>query len=164
MKDDECSAVDAAKSLFQLTCNSGTGVAHLLPREFTMHEPIDPKMQAAATDGAPVASRTKRQRFLWPAILIAILLIGCFGYLLSIRFDVIKLSDGIWTRDLRTSAAVLIFLATYVVIAVGKLPGYRIDRAGAALLGGVLMVGIGGASPAEAYGAIDFDTISCCSA
>ncbi len=124
-----------------------------------MHEPIDPKMQAAATDGAPVASRTKRQRFLWPAILIAILLIGCFGYLLSIRFDVIKLSDGIWTRDLRTSAAVLIFLATYVVIAVGKLPGCRIDRAGAALLGGALMVGIGVLSPAEAYGAIDFDTI-----
>ena len=32
--------------------------------------------------------------------------------------------------------AILIFAATYVVIAIGKLPGYRLDRAGAALLGG----------------------------
>ena len=35
-------------------------------------------------------------------------------------------------------AAILIFAATYLVMAVGKLPGYRLDRAGAALLGAVL--------------------------
>ena len=46
-----------------------------------------------------------------------------------------------------------------MVVAIGKLPGYRIDRAGAALLGGALMVGIGVMSPEEAYRAIDFDTI-----
>ena len=33
-------------------------------------------------------------------------------------------------------AAWLIFLATYAVVALGKIPVYRIDRAGAALLGG----------------------------
>jgi Na+/H+ antiporter NhaD/arsenite permease-like protein len=79
--------------------------------------------------------------------------------LLSSRSDVLASLDPIWTRDLRTSAALLIFVATYVVIAIGKLPGYRIDRAGAALLGGALMVGIGVMSPEEAYRAIDFDTI-----
>jgi di/tricarboxylate transporter len=125
-----------------------------------MLQPIDPKPQAAATNGVAVASRIKRRRrFLWPAVLVAILLTGCIGYLLSPRSDVLASLDAIWTRDLRTSAAVLIFVATYVVVAIGKLPGYRIDRAGAALLGGALMVGIGVMSPEEAYRAIDFDTI-----
>ncbi len=53
-----------------------------------------------------------------------------------------------------------IFLATYLVIAIGKLPGYHLDRAGAALLGASLMVGTGVLSLDEAYRAIDFDTIT----
>jgi Na+/H+ antiporter NhaD/arsenite permease-like protein len=125
----------------------------------TMPQPIDPKPHAAAIKGAAVATRMKRKGLLWPAILIVILLTGCIGYLLSTRSDVLASWDGIWTRDLRAVAAVLIFAATYVVVAIGKLPGYRMDRAGAALLGGALMVGIGVMSPEEAYGAIDFDTI-----
>src|SRR6266581_2897099 len=56
--------------------------------------------------------------------------------------------------------AILIFAATYVVIAIGKLPGYRLDRAGAALLGASLMVGLGVVSLDEAYRAIDFDAIT----
>jgi Na+/H+ antiporter NhaD/arsenite permease-like protein len=62
--------------------------------------------------------------------------------------------------DLTVIAAVAIFIATYAVVAVGKVPVYRIDRAGAALLGGSLMVGIGVLTPEEAYRAIDFDTIT----
>jgi Na+/H+ antiporter NhaD/arsenite permease-like protein len=57
-------------------------------------------------------------------------------------------------------AAAGVFLATYFVIAVGKLPGYQLDRAGAALLGASLMVGLGVVSLDEAYRAIDFDTIT----
>jgi hypothetical protein len=45
--------------------------------------------------------------------------------------------------DWQTIAALVIFAGTYFVIAVGKLPGYRLDRAGAALLGAALMVGCG---------------------
>ena len=48
----------------------------------------------------------------------------------------------------------------YAVVAVGKVPVYRIDRAGAALLGGSLMLAIGVLTPQEAYRAIDFDTIT----
>jgi Na+/H+ antiporter NhaD/arsenite permease-like protein len=59
-----------------------------------------------------------------------------------------------------TIAAALIFVATYVILAIGKIPVYRIDRAGAALLGGSLMVGVGVLSAEEAYRAIDFDTIT----
>src|SRR5258705_1684571 len=62
--------------------------------------------------------------------------------------------------DLTLVATVTIFIATYAVVAVGKVPVYRIDRAGAALLGGSLMLGIGVLTPQEAYRAIDFDTIT----
>ncbi len=62
-------------------------------------------------------------------------------------------------NNLETGAAIAIFLATYVVIALGRLPGFRLDRAGAALIGASLMVASGVMTMAEAYRAIDFDTI-----
>src|SRR5207245_8496253 len=62
--------------------------------------------------------------------------------------------------DWQTVAALVIFAGTYFVIAVGKLPGYRLDRAGAALLGAALMVGLGVLPLEAAYRAIDFDTIT----
>jgi hypothetical protein len=34
----------------------------------------------------------------------------------------------------------LIFAATYVVIAIGRLPGFRVDRTGAAIIGAALML------------------------
>ena len=58
-----------------------------------------------------------------------------------------------------TIAAVAIFVATYTVLAIGKVPVYRIDRTGAALLGASLMVGTGVLSAEEAYAAFNFDTI-----
>ena len=64
-----------------------------------------------------------------------------------------------WMSDTTIIAAWLVFLATYFVVALGKIPVYRIDRAGAALLGGSLMVATGVLSLEEAYRAIDFDTI-----
>jgi Na+/H+ antiporter NhaD/arsenite permease-like protein len=57
-------------------------------------------------------------------------------------------------------AAALIFAATYLVMAIGRLPGLRLDRAGAALVGASLMVASGTLSLDEAYRAIDLDTIS----
>ena len=56
--------------------------------------------------------------------------------------------------------AIVLFSATYFVMAVGRFPGYRIDRAGAALLGAALMVGLGVLSLDEAYAAIDMRTIT----
>ncbi len=62
--------------------------------------------------------------------------------------------------DAMTTVAIAIFAATYLVIAVGKLPGFHLDRAGAALLGASLMVGSGVLSLDQAYRAVDFDTIA----
>src|SRR5207248_6584045 len=65
-----------------------------------------------------------------------------------------------WMPDTTIVAAWLIFLATYAVVALGKIPVYRIDRAGAALLGGSLMVATGVLSLDEAYRAVDFNTVA----
>jgi Na+/H+ antiporter NhaD/arsenite permease-like protein len=56
-------------------------------------------------------------------------------------------------------AAALIFLATYVVLAIGRFPGLRIDRTGAAIIGASLMVAARVLTLDEAYAAIHMDTI-----
>ncbi len=40
----------------------------------------------------------------------------------------------------RVLAAAVIFLGTYLVLAVGRLPGFRVDRTGAAIIGAGLMI------------------------
>ena len=55
--------------------------------------------------------------------------------------------------------ATLIFLLTYLVLAIGRLPGFRVDRTGAAIIGASLMVGINALTLPDAYHAINFDTI-----
>jgi Na+/H+ antiporter NhaD/arsenite permease-like protein len=49
-----------------------------------------------------------------------------------------------------------IFTLTYLVIAAGKLPALRLDRAGAALIGGVAMVLVGAVNERQALNAVDF--------
>ena len=57
-------------------------------------------------------------------------------------------------------AAAVIFVASYLALAVGKIPGLSIDRAGVALVGACLMVASGVLPLADAYKAIDVDTIT----
>ena len=56
-------------------------------------------------------------------------------------------------------AAILIFALTYLVLAIGRLPGFRVDRTGAAIIGASLMVGVNALTLAQAQQAINFDTI-----
>ena len=53
-----------------------------------------------------------------------------------------------------------IFVASYLALAVGKVPGLSIDRAGVALLGACLMVAAGAIPLDEAYKAVDLDTLT----
>ncbi len=55
---------------------------------------------------------------------------------------------------------ITIFAATYAVVAFGRMPGLRIDRTGAALLGGALMVATGAIPLQQAFRAIDWNTIA----
>ena len=56
-------------------------------------------------------------------------------------------------------ATAMIFVVTYAGVALGRLPGLRLYRAGISLVGAVLMVAVGALTPAEAYGAVDLNTI-----
>jgi Na+/H+ antiporter NhaD/arsenite permease-like protein len=57
-------------------------------------------------------------------------------------------------------AAAAIFVASYAALAIGKVPGLSIDRAGVALVGACLMVASGAMPLDDAYKAVDFDTIT----
>jgi len=61
--------------------------------------------------------------------------------------------------DARILAAALIFIGSYFVFALGKFPWMKIDRPGAAIIGGVLMVAFGIVGAREALASIDFATI-----
>jgi Na+/H+ antiporter NhaD/arsenite permease-like protein len=61
--------------------------------------------------------------------------------------------------DATVLAAYLVFLGSYVVFALGKFPGLKIDRTGAAIIGAVLMVAFRIVGAREALASIDFATI-----
>ncbi|CAH2604287.1 Anion transporter [Rhodovastum atsumiense] len=56
--------------------------------------------------------------------------------------------------------AIAIFVLTYLAVAIGRVPGLHIDRAGMAFLGAALMVAAGVLPLDAAYRAIDWDTIA----
>ncbi|MEP7365078.1 MAG: anion transporter [Acidobacteriota bacterium] len=56
-------------------------------------------------------------------------------------------------------AAILIFAATYLVLAIGRVPGLRVDRTGACIIGASLMMAFDVLTMEQAYAAINHDTI-----
>lgn len=58
-----------------------------------------------------------------------------------------------------TAITAAIFAATYVGMALGRVPGLRIDRTGIALLGAMAVIVVGALAPAQAEKAIDFSTL-----
>jgi len=61
--------------------------------------------------------------------------------------------------DVRILAAYIIFVASYVVFALGKFPGLKIDRTGAAIIGAVGMVAFRIIRPADAIQHVNFQTV-----
>jgi Na+/H+ antiporter NhaD/arsenite permease-like protein len=55
--------------------------------------------------------------------------------------------------------AALIFAATYLVVAVGRVPGIRLDRTGAAVVGAAFMVAFQVVTPERAYAMVDLGTL-----
>jgi Na+/H+ antiporter NhaD/arsenite permease-like protein len=60
----------------------------------------------------------------------------------------------------RRLAAICIFATSYLALAIGKVPGLSIDRAGVALVGACLMVASGVMTLDDAYQAVDMQTIT----
>ena len=63
-------------------------------------------------------------------------------------------------REAGALAAGVIFAASYLALALGKIPFLAIDRAGVALVGACLMVAAGALPLADAYRAVDLDTLT----
>jgi len=61
--------------------------------------------------------------------------------------------------DARVFAAYVIFLSSYLVFAIGKFPGLKIDRTGAAIVGAVAMVAFRVVRSSDALRFIDFSTL-----
>jgi Na+/H+ antiporter NhaD/arsenite permease-like protein len=61
--------------------------------------------------------------------------------------------------ELKLFGAYAVFLGSYLVFALGKFPGMKIDRPGAGIIGAVLMVAFRIILPADALRFIDFSTI-----
>jgi Na+/H+ antiporter NhaD/arsenite permease-like protein/predicted MFS family arabinose efflux permease len=111
----------------------------------------------------PASRKGKPKSHSFKHVATALILLGVFialGIYAARVFDIrLPATQTLWD-DGTTTMAIAIFAATYLVIAIGKLPGYHLDRTGAALLGASLMVGLGIVSLDQAYRAIDFDTIA----
>jgi Na+/H+ antiporter NhaD/arsenite permease-like protein len=61
--------------------------------------------------------------------------------------------------QLQTLAGYAIFLGSYLVFALGKFPGMKIDRPGAAIIGAVLLFALGIVGPLDALHSVDFSTL-----
>jgi Na+/H+ antiporter NhaD/arsenite permease-like protein len=111
---------------------------------------------------APGATRHAFLR-LWLGILAAIIVAGGAALAAATLLGVgalMSILSRLPTPTPEIAAVTAIFAATYLVLAIGKLPYYRLDRAGGALLGASLMIGVGALTLDEAYRAIDFDAIT----
>ena len=70
------------------------------------------------------------------------------------------LPDTTVDTDIAAIVAAGIFAGSYLALAVGRVPGLSIDRAGIALVGACLMVATGILTPEEAYRAVNLDTLT----
>jgi Na+/H+ antiporter NhaD/arsenite permease-like protein len=120
---------------------------------------VQPDDSAAPGQASNRLGSTRRAKRLVIALAIAALALA--GLYVGWR-PALQMSDGYLARLpalLPEAAAVAVFAVTYLVVAIGRLPGFWLDRAGAALVGASLMVALGILPLEEAPKAIDFDTI-----
>src|ERR1700749_3110813 len=83
------------------------------------------------------------------------------GLLLALALGTAALTWVVPGQDApaRRLAALCIFVTSYVALAIGKVPGLSIDRAGVALVGACLMVASGVETLDQAYRAVDMGKI-----
>jgi Na+/H+ antiporter NhaD/arsenite permease-like protein len=93
---------------------------------------------------------------------LSVLLVGIFvaiAIAAAVGPSILPIGDQLG-EDGRRVAAIVIFVGSYLALAIGRIPGLSIDRAGIALVGGSLMVASGALSVEDAYKAVNLDTIT----
>jgi Na+/H+ antiporter NhaD/arsenite permease-like protein len=75
-------------------------------------------------------------------------------------FASLLLANTALQRDFGWVAAAAIFVSSYVALALGRVPGLGLDRAGIPLVGAALMVASGALPLDEAYKAVDLNTLT----
>jgi di/tricarboxylate transporter len=88
-----------------------------------------------------------------------ILLIITIALIAAVTPGLLPASLGV-DDNIKKVAAAVIFVGSYLALAIGKVPGLNIDRAGVALVGAGLMVASGALSLEDAYKAVDIGTIT----
>jgi Na+/H+ antiporter NhaD/arsenite permease-like protein len=89
-------------------------------------------------------------------LVVFVLLVAIASALAPILFPADVQMDG----EGRRVAAAVIFVGSYLALAIGRIPGLAIDRTGIAVVGAGLMVASGALTPEEAYQAVDLNTIT----
>jgi Na+/H+ antiporter NhaD/arsenite permease-like protein len=97
----------------------------------------------------------------WP-IALSVLLVGivvAMAAVAALAPALLPAGDPMGGEGKKIAAGV-IFAGSYLALALGRIPGLSIDRAGIALVGAGLMVASGALSMEDAYRAVDLDTIT----
>ena len=97
----------------------------------------------------------------WP-VALSVLLAGsvvAIAIAAALVPTLLPAGDRIGVDGQRVAAGV-IFIGSYFALAIGRIPGLSIDRAGIALVGAGLMVASGALPLEDAYKAVDLDTIT----
>ncbi len=107
------------------------------------------------------SNRNSSNRSRWPvavsALFVGLVVVTALGA--AVAPSLLPIGDRLG-GDGRKIAAVVIFVGSYLALAIGRVPGLSIDRAGIALVGASLMVASGALPLEDAYKAVDLDTIT----
>ena len=114
---------------------------------------------AAGDDRAEAKTPRRCKRSVGSLSILAIAVVVLLALAAGLAHRVLP-AVSVLDGDLRRGAAGVIFATSYLALAVGRVPGLRIDRAGIALVGAALMVASGALPLDEAYKAVHLDTIT----
>jgi len=117
--------------------------------------------EARRADRPAALPPPRRDRRRWPHVL-GVLLVGLVvlvAIAAALAPALLPVGERLG-REGRAVAAVVIFAGSYLALAIGRIPGLSIDRAGIALVGASLMVASGALPLDAAYRAIDLDTLT----
>jgi Na+/H+ antiporter NhaD/arsenite permease-like protein len=102
---------------------------------------------------------SKRSRWLVALSVLLVGLVVVIALATALAPTLLPAGDRIGGEG-RGIAAGAIFVGSYLALAIGRIPGLSIDRAGIALVGAGLMVASGALPLEDAYKVVDFDTIT----